>query len=84
MEGSTDYSEAFSIGLTVLSAANLADYEPIYDLKTHEISIPAFNEALSIWACNNGYSIVLRGTILVLLKFVMEERLCCSEANELM
>ena len=56
MEGSSDFSEAFSIVLTVLSASNHAD---------------------------NGYSIILRGTILFLLKFVREERLCCSEVKEL-
>lgn len=70
VEGSTDLSEAFSIGLTVLSAANLADYSSIYDFKVQQIIVPSFNEAQAFLAFNNSYSIVLRGSILLLTKLI--------------
>lgn len=66
-DGPGDVSEAFSIGLTVLSAGNLSDYEGLYDLQNNAVNLAGLNEALKIWAHNYGYSEVLRGTVLLLL-----------------
>lgn len=55
-ETPNDTSEAFSIGLSILSAGNLAKYESLYDLKANEINLVALNEAISIWAHNSAYS----------------------------
>lgn len=70
-------SEAFSIGLTVLSAANLADYEGLYDLQDTTINLSSLNEALGAWAFNSFYSEVLRGTVLLLLNVHPQKRLNC-------
>lgn len=37
-DGPSDASEAFSIGLSILSAGNLAKYENLYDLNTNQIN----------------------------------------------
>jgi hypothetical protein len=55
-EGPNEVSEAFSIGLTVLSAANLADYEDLYDLKNYEFNVGRFSDAISQWRQDNLYS----------------------------
>jgi serine/threonine protein kinase len=73
----SDPSEAFSIGLTVLSAGNLADYEGLYDLQTQTINHAGLNEALGLWAFNSFYSEILRGTVLLLLNVHPEKRLNC-------
>jgi hypothetical protein len=77
-------SEAFSTGLTILSAGNLADYEVLYNLQTHEIEAGKLSEGLKTWALNSAYSVVLRGTVLLLLNVHPEKRLSCSELSELL
>jgi len=66
-DGPNEVSEAFSIGFSVLSAANLSDYEGFYDLKNYSFNLQAFNSELHAWRSNNNYSEVLRGTVLSLL-----------------
>jgi serine/threonine protein kinase len=81
----SDPSEAFSIGLTVLSAGNLADYEGIYDLQQNStMNQASLNEALGAWAFNSFYSEVLRGAVLLLLNVHPERRLNCRELYELL
>lgn len=55
-EAPSQVSEAFSIGLTILSCGNLAEYEQLYDLKGYQLNAARFNESLGIWARNSGYS----------------------------
>ena len=55
-DGPGDISEAFSIGLSVLSAGNLSDYEELYDLQNNALNFGGLNEALKLWAHNYGYS----------------------------
>lgn len=80
----SDAAEAFSIGLSVLSAGNLAKYDHLYDLSTNELRLSALDEALSLWAHNAAYSEVLRGVVLLLLALSPEARLRCSELEELL
>jgi hypothetical protein len=77
-------SEAFSIGLSILSAGNLADYEDLYNLQTHEIDLGRLNEALRVWVFNLAYSEVLRGTVMLLLNFHPERRLSSTELAALL
>jgi hypothetical protein len=84
VDAPSENAEAFSIGLTILSAGNLADYEGLYDLEKHEIEGERLNEALKVWAFNSTYSLVLRGTVLLLLNLHAERRLTCSELGQLL
>lgn len=70
--------------MTVLSAANLADYEDLYDLKNYELNGAKFNAALMDWRQNNLYSEVLRGTVLSLLQTDVGRRLTTSELSTLL
>lgn len=84
VDAPSDESEAFSIGLTILSAGNLADYEGLYNFQTNEIDPSRLSEGLKAWALNSAYSEVLRGTVLLLLNVQPERRLSCSELAELL
>lgn len=78
-DGPSDISEAFSIGLSALSAANLADYEEsLYDMKGMHFREEEFGKALSTLAFNQGYSEVLRGAILSLLNLDTARRMPCD------
>jgi hypothetical protein len=84
LDGPSNASEAFSIGLSILSAGNLAKYDNLYDLTANEIKLNGLNEALSQWAHNTAYSEVLRGVVLLLLSLNPETRLDCNELDELL
>ncbi len=83
-DGPSSTAEAFSIGLSILSAGNLAKYDSLYDLTANELSFNGLNEALSLFAHNNTYSEVLRGVVLLLLSLNPEKRLNCNELDELL
>lgn len=53
----------FSLGLTVISAGNLAEYLSLYDMEKRTFDEDKFLEALVAWASNNNYSEVLRGVV---------------------
>jgi hypothetical protein len=55
-DGPSANAEAFSIGLSILSAGNLAKYDNLYDLNTNELRFNGLNEGLSLWAHNSAYS----------------------------
>lgn len=55
-DGPSSTAEAFSIGLSILSAGNLTKYDNLYDLTANELSFNGLNEALSTWAHNSVYS----------------------------
>ena len=60
-------SEVFSIGLTVLSAANLADYRSLYNTKTYQFNLTEFNQIVREWCLNDVYSDIFKATICSLL-----------------
>lgn len=74
----SEASEAYSIGLTLLSTANLQEYDFIYNLSENSINSDQLISAISKLAINNTYSVVLRGTILSLLNSDPLKRLSCS------
>lgn len=43
----TEASEIFSIGLTILSTANLTDYESLYNFETFKFDYARFDEGIS-------------------------------------
>lgn len=49
-------SESFSIGLTLLSMGNLADYEELYNLKSWSFDGSALEAALTQWKRKLVYS----------------------------
>lgn len=46
---SNKLSEVFSIGLTILSVANLVDYSSLYGTKDVKFKIDEFNNVISQW-----------------------------------
>jgi hypothetical protein len=72
------------MGLSVLAAANLADYETLYDLKNYQLNLQVFNSEIQSWRTNNGYSEVLRGTVLSLLQLDVSRRLTTNELSQLL
>lgn len=83
-DGPNEVSEAFSAGLTVLSAANLTDYQGLYDLKNFDFNSKAFNDEVLAWRTNNSFSEVLRGTVLALLQLDVSRRLTTNQLAELL
>ena len=61
-------AEIFSIGLTLLSAANLEDYTDLYDIKLHTFNENKFQRSLEQFQINNSYSEILRSTVSNLLE----------------
>lgn len=49
-------SEIFSIGMTILSAANLNYYADIYDNKKFKFKFDEANEYMTEWRNNTTYS----------------------------
>ncbi len=49
-------AEMFSIGMTILSAALLSDFNDIYDIKKMKFRYEEANEYLNEWRTNNLYS----------------------------
>lgn len=58
----------FSIGLTLLSAANLEDFTDLYDIKLHTFNDNKFQRNLEEFQVNSKYSEVLRSTVSNLLE----------------
>jgi hypothetical protein len=56
-------TEMFCLGLTMLSAANLADYASLYNMEKRTFDEERFMEAIVQWSSNNTYSEVLRGVV---------------------
>lgn len=71
----SDCSEIFSIGLTVLSAGLLTDFETLYDLKSWRFNFVKADEAINAWKNQKYYSLVLRGVVVNLLSYAPEQRL---------
>ena len=51
-----EVAEMFSIGLTLLSVGNVADYECLYDLEKKTLDANALVQALLYWGDNPSYS----------------------------
>lgn len=83
-DASNEVGEAFSIGLSVLSAGTLSDFEDLYDLNSNSFNFARFNEALHFWRSNNSYSEVLRGTVSCLCQPDVGKRLTTSELLSLL
>lgn len=49
-------AEMFSIGLTLLSAANLEDFTDLYDIKLHTFNDNKFQRNLDEFQVNDRYS----------------------------
>ena len=65
----------FATGLTLLSAANLTDFDCLYDLKKCTFDGEELVEVLSEWIENGGVSEVMRSIVV---------NLCCQEPQRRM
>lgn len=83
-DASNEVGEAFSIGLSVLSAGTLSDFEDLYNLNSNSFNFARFNEALHFWRSNNSYSEVLRGTVSCLCQPDVTKRLTTGELVSLL
>lgn len=75
----TSQAEVFSMGLTVLSAAQLEDFLPYYDLKKHNFDFPRFNGRLDEFKVSNKYSDIFKGIVSNMLEVVPEKRITPQE-----
>lgn len=57
----------FSLGLTILSSANLEDFEPLYDLKKFTLNSGVLANKKDDFRHNRAYSDILKATVLNLL-----------------
>ena len=71
--------EVFTIGLTVLSAALLEDFENLYDIKKYSFNHQQFNRKLDEFKVSNKYSDILKGTISNICEVNPEKRVNAEE-----
>ena len=72
-------AEAFSMGLTMLSAAVTEDLESLYDMKSYSINEEMLKRKLDEMKTKPAYSEVLKSTISNLCKLKVEERMVPEE-----
>ena len=71
----TEAAEMFAIGLTMLSAVNLKDYDILYDCESLKFDFEKLEEAITELVLNNRYSEVLRSTIMNLCSYQAHRRM---------
>lgn len=72
-------AEAFSIGMTMLSAAITEDLENLYDMKSYSLNQEMLKIKLDEMKMKSNYSEVLKSTISNLCKVKVEERMVPEE-----
>jgi hypothetical protein len=68
-------SEIFSIGLTILSAANLTDYKSLYNTTARKFDLGNFYRIVDEWRVNDYYSDIFKATLCSLIEADQHQRI---------
>ncbi len=68
-------SEIFSIGLTILSAANLTDYKSLYSTTARKFDLGNFHRIVDEWRVNDYYSDIFKATLCSLIETDQHHRI---------